>query len=409
MSRLDELVQKYCPNGVEYVPLWSVTIWDKKFNAVDKRKQPVVYNYPYLLAKDLFSLEEENGDVFLLSTGEQTGWTTEERAGENLREGEVVTIPWGKSRAVVDCIKYYKGKFVTADNRIMTSNDVRRLSNKYLYYWVMTQGELIDSYYRGSGIKHPDMAKVLDMNIPVPPLPVQEEIVRILDAFTELTAELTAELQARKKQYVYYRNELINNSLFNNVELRSVVKKSSSGGTPKKNVSEFYHNGIVPWIRTQDVTFNEITEVSSFITEEAVKKTSAKWIPENCVIVAISGASAGRCAINKIKATTNQHCLNLEIDESKALYKYVYYCICSRYDELIERKQGARGDLNSSLILGINIPVPSLAEQKRIVNILDHFNTLCNDLTSGLPAEIESRQKQYEYYRDKLLTFKPLP
>ena len=118
MTKLDELIQELCPNGVESVLLWSVTTWDKKFNAVDRKKQPKVINYSYLLATDLFALQTDGGDVFLLSTGEQTGWTTEELAGDNLKEGEVVTLPWGKSRAVTDCIKYYKGKFVTADNRI---------------------------------------------------------------------------------------------------------------------------------------------------------------------------------------------------------------------------------------------------------------------------------------------------
>lgn len=183
---------------------------------------------------------------------------------------------------------------------------------------------------------------------------------------------------------------------------------SCSGATPKKSNSEYYVGGTVPWIRTQNVTFNNIYSVDSFITEQAVQETAAKWIPENCVIVAISGASAGRCAINKIKATTNQHCLNMEIDSSKALYKYVFYCLCHQYEELLSKKQGARGDLNSSLILETMIPVPPLEVQQRIVTILDRFDTLCNDISDGLPAEIEARQKQYEYYRDKLLTFKEL-
>lgn len=209
MTKLKELIKELCPNGVEIAPLWSLTIWDKRFNAVEKYKQPKVISYPYLLAADLFALEENNGNVFLLSTGEQTGWTTEEKAGRNMCEGEVVTMPWGKSRAVTDCIKYYKGKFVTADNRIMTSSNKEKLLNKYLYYWFMSVGCVVDSFYRGSGIKHPDMAKVLDLQIPVPPLPVQEEIVRILDSFTELTVELAAELAARKKQYEYYRDKLL--------------------------------------------------------------------------------------------------------------------------------------------------------------------------------------------------------
>ena len=618
MSRLDELIQEKCSNGVEYVPLWSVTIWDKKFSSVDRKKQPKVKDYPYLLASDLFALQVDNGNVFLLSTGEQTGWTTEELAGENLREGEVVTIPWGKSRAVTDCIKYYKGKFVTADNRIMTSNDAEKLNNKYLYYWIMSQGKTIDTFYRGSGIKHPDMAKVLDMEIPIPPLEIQREIVRILDNFTNLTAELTAELTARGIQYSYYRNKLLTfhsdtkivqladiadigtgssntneavedgkypffvrfqeplrkndfeydetaiitagdgvgvgkvyhyiegryalhqrayrihintpevvpkyyfhymkakflpyiqktmfqgsvasirrpmlnafpvpvpsldvqnrivkvldnfekicsdlniglpaeiearqkqyeyyrdklltfaengNTILSRAEqsraeqsraeqsralikllqyvfgyavvsLQDVVKNSCSGGTPKKGVSEYYEDGNIPWLRTQEVVFRDICKTECFITESAVKNSAAKWIPENCVIVAISGATAGRCAINKIPLTTNQHCLNLEVDPEMALYRYVYYCICAKQEELLAKKEGARGDLNSTRILSLQIDLPSIEKQKRIVSILDRFDAICNDLTSGLPAEIEARQKQYEYYRDKLLTFK---
>ena len=252
--------------------------------------------------------------------------------------------------------------------------------------------------------------KLTDILLPVPPLEIQREIVRILDNFTELTAELTekliAELAARKKQFEYYRNVLLTQPKESSiVELRSVVKKSCSGATPAKGHSEYYDNGTVPWLRTQDVRFNEIYRAESFITEKALQETATKWIPENCVIVAISGASAGRCAINKFKTTTNQHCLNMEIDDSKAIYKFVYYCVSNEYNELLSRKQGARGDLNSSLILSLPIPLPSLDEQRRIVSILDRFDALCNDLTSGLPAEIEARKKQYEYYRDKLLQF----
>ena len=189
------------------------------------------------------------------------------------------------------------------------------------------------------------------------------------------------------------------------MELSDVVKHKSSGATPNKANPDYYVGGVIPWIRTQDVKFNEITDATSYITEKAVVETAAKWIPENCVIVAISGASAGRCAINKIKATTNQHCLNLEIDESIALYRYVFHCICRSYDDLIAKKQGARGDLNSSLILSTVIPLPTPEKQRQIVETLDRFDAICNDIAEGIPAEIEAREKQYAYYRDKLLTF----
>lgn len=261
----------------------------------------------------------------------------------------------------------------------------------------------------GTGRKLLPFERFSTIIVPLPPLEIQYEVVRILDSFENLTSELTAELTERKKQYEYYRNALLNkNTSIPIVMLRNVVKKSCSGATPAKGNPEYYEGGTIPWLRTQDVRFNEVYEINSFITEEAVKKTTAKLIPPNCVIVAISGASAGRCAINKIATTTNQHCLNMEIDSEKALYKYVFYCVCDKYEELLSRKQGARGDLNSSLILSLTIPLPSLEEQRRIVSLLESFDYLCNDSISGLPAEIEARQRQYEYYRDKLLTFKKL-
>lgn len=188
--------------------------------------------------------------------------------------------------------------------------------------------------------------------------------------------------------------------------LGEICKNVCSGGTPLKSNSDFYENGTIPWLRTQEVVFNEITKTECFITEKAVKNTSAKWIPANCVIVAISGASAGRCAINKIPLTTNQHCLNMEINGNVAHYKYVFYCIHNQYKELIEKKEGARGDLNASRIKSLKIPIPSLATQEKITNILDKFDALVNDLSQGIPAEIEARKKQYEYYRNKLLNFK---
>ena len=209
MSRIEELVKEKCPDGVEYKPLYEVTTWDKNFKGVEKNKQPKVIKYSVMLAADLFALEQAEGDVFLLSTGEQTGWTTEELAGDNISEGEVVTIPWGKSRKVVDCIKYYKGKFVTGDNRIMTSNNLNQLDNKYLYYCILSKGDIIDTFYRGAGIQHPDMYSMLNLEIPVPPIEIQREIVRILDKFTDLEEELQAELQLRKKQYEYYRDSLL--------------------------------------------------------------------------------------------------------------------------------------------------------------------------------------------------------
>ncbi len=198
--------------------------------------------------------------------------------------------------------------------------------------------------------------------------------------------------------------------------LGGVSTKVSSGGTPLSTRPEFY-DGDIPWLRTQEVCFNEIYDTDIKITEFAVQNSSVKWIPANCVIVAISGATAARSAINKIPLTTNQHCCNLEIDPIVANYRYVFHWVCREHDKLKALGQGARGDLNSGIIKDYPIPIPyadnhekSLAEQNRIVAILDKFDALTNSITEGLPREIELRQQQYEYYRDLLLSFpKPAP
>lgn len=384
MSKLDELIKKLCPNGIEYKTIQEICnitrgrVMSKDYIKANIGKYPV-YS----------SQTENNGELGKIATYDF--------------EGEYLT--WTTDGANAGSVFYRNGKFSVTNVCGLLKVSNNDILTRYLYYTLSVEAPK----YVNEGMGNPKlMSNVMaKIRVAVPPLEVQCEIVHILDDFTELSAELSAELKARKKQYEYYRNKLLNNNS-EMTSLKNIIKKSCSGGTPLKSNNEYYENGKIPWLRTQDVRFNEIKEVDSFITEKAVKETSAKWIPENCVIVAISGASAGRCAINKLKTTTNQHCLNMEINENKALYKYVFYCVCSKYDELISMKQGARGDLNSSKILSLKIPLPKIEEQKRIVEILDRFEKLCNDISSGLPAEIEARQKQYEYYRDKLLNFKEL-
>ena len=323
---------------------------------------------------------------------------------------------------------------VNQDIKILVTKE--EISSRYVSHALQAYGESIrrTTKKQGGTVDSLDFQKVLAYKIPVPPIDVQNRIVNVLDNFEKICSDLNiglpAEIEARQKQYEYYRDKLLTfaetgNTILSRAEqsralikllqyvfgyavvsLQDVVKNSCSGGTPKKGVSEYYEDGNIPWLRTQEVVFRDICKTECFITESAVKNSAAKWIPENCVIVAISGATAGRCAINKIPLTTNQHCLNLEVDPEMALYRYVYYCICAKQEELLAKKEGARGDLNSTRILSLQIDLPSIEKQKRIVSILDRLDAICNDLTSGLPAEIEARQKQYEYYRDKLLNFR---
>ena len=279
------------------------------------------------------------------------------------------------------------------------------LNSRYVAYWFQTENFFKQKKKLVKGTKVIEMSpdNMAKIRIPVPPMAVQEEIVRVLDSF--------AELEARRRQYAHYPTSCSTSQRedVSWLTLGEVCKSVCSGGTPNKSHSEYYENANIPWLRTHEVVYTDVYETQGFISEEGLRCSSAKWIPANCVIVAISGASAGRCCINKIPLTTNQHCLNMEIDESKAHYRYVFHCVCNQYDELIAKKEGARGDLNASRIKSLRIPLSSLAEQRRIVSILDRFDALTTSLTDGLPAEIEARRKQYAYWRDKLLAFPEKP
>ena len=410
MSRLDKLIAKYCPNGVDFVPLWSVTAWDKKFNAVDKSMQSQIYKYPVLLAKDLFAMQREEGSVFLLSTGTETGWTTEEIAGNYLCEGEVVTLPWGKSSPVKGLIKYYNGKFVTGDNRIATSLDKNKLLNKYLYYWMVSQGEVIDTFYRGSGIKHPSMFHVLTMKLPVPPLEVQREIVHILDYFTLLTAELTAELTARKKQYEFYRDKLLSHDGNYPMKPLADLGKWSGGKTPSMSDKSFWEDGTIPWILSKDMKSSTLVDTQDHITEKAVKEASMTVYPANSIaVVTRSGILKHTFPVAYVpfETTINQDIKILVVNED-ILPRYAFHVIQGKGNEILAKtkKQGGTVDsLDFQKVLAYKVPVPSKDVQGRLVEVLDNFEAICTDLNIGLPAEIEARQKQYEYYRDLLLTF----
>ena len=394
MTKLEELIQELCPDGVEYKLLSDIAIDIYRGSGI-KRDQVTETGIPCVRYGEIYTSYNVWFDICISHT--QMEYVPNPKYFEY---GDILFAITGESvEEIAKSIAYvgHEKCLAGGDTVVLKHNQ----NPKYMAYALSTtsaQAQKSKGKVK-SKVVHSSVPAISEIIIPIPPLAIQSEIVRILDNFTELTA--------RQKQYNYYRNKLLtfNGADIPIVQLRTVVKKSCSGSTPAKGNSDYYENGTIPWIRTQDVRFNEITEVDSYITEKAVAETAVKWIPENCVIVAISGATAGRCAINKIKATTNQHCLNLEIDESKALYRYIYYCIYNKYDELISRKQGARGDLNSSLVLSLKIPVPALDVQKRLVYVLDNFDAICSDLKIGLPAEIEARQNQYEFYRDALLTY----
>lgn len=384
MSRLAELIKELCPDGVEYRPLGDV--------AELKRGQAVTRK------------EIVEGQIPVIAGGREPAYYIDRPN----RQGETIVI--AGSGAYAGFVSFWNEPIFVSDAFSIVV-DRGTLQPRFVYHWLNGRQEAIHALKSGGGVPHVYPKDVAKLRCPIPPLEVQREIVRILDQFTTLEAELEAELEARRAQYEHYRNHLLSYESLaargpvEMVKLGDIATRIVTGVTPQASNSRYYQDGSNPWIRTQDVNFNRISAASEFVTDNAIDDLPLKWVKANSVIVAISGASAGRSAILGIDAVTNQHCCNLEIDSNRADYRYVYYSLAARYAELRGLGRGARGDLNVSIIKSFEIPVPSMEEQRRIADLLDHFDALVNDITSGLPAEIAARRAQYEHYRDRLLSF----
>jgi len=384
MSRLAELIEELCPDGVEYRPLGDV--------AELKRGQAVTRK------------EIVEGQIPVIAGGREPAYYIDRPN----RQGETIVI--AGSGAYAGFVSFWNEPIFVSDAFSIVV-DRGTLQPRFVYHWLNGMQEAIHALKSGGGVPHVYPKDVAKLRCPIPPLEVQREIVRILDQFTTLEAELEAELEARRAQYEHYRNHLLSYESLaargpvEMVNLGDVALRVVTGVTPQASNARYYEGGSNPWIRTQDVNFNRISVASEFVTDAAIDELPLKWVKANCVIVAISGASAGRSALLGIDAVTNQHCCNLEIDPKRADYRYVYYSIAARYNELRSLGRGARGDLNVSIIKSFEIPLPSVDQQSAVADLLDHFDALVNDISSGLPAEIAARHAQYEHYRDRLLSF----
>ena len=400
MSRIDDLIAEYCPDGVKHQTLGEIGEFIRG-NGIQKRDfqdsgfgcihYGQIYTYYGLFADHTKSFIDPNlaekrkkaykGDLVIATTSEN-------------EEDVCKACAWLGEEPIA----------ISGDAYIFRHHQ----NPKYISYCF--QSELFQSqkkkYITGTKVLRVNGDAMAKIHVPVPPLPVQEEIVRILDSFSSLEAELEAELEARRKQYAYYRNELLIRESVT-VCIQDICVRICSGGTPSSKRHDYY-DGNVPWLRTQDIDFNVINQTSATISDEGLRNSAAQWIPANCVIVAMYGATAAKVAVNSIPLTTNQACCNLQIDETKADVRYVFHWLSNEYEHLKALGEGSQSNINAKKVKSYPISLPPLEEQRRIVSILDRFDKLTNDLSSGLPAEIEARRKQYEYYRDRLLSFDEL-
>ena len=376
MSKLDELIKELCPDGVEYVKLAEAVNYEQPTKYIVKSTDySDVYSVPVLTA----------GQSFIL------GYTNEiENIYDASKESPVIIFD-----DFTGAFKWVDFPFKVKSSAMkMLTADKTKTTLRYIFH-VMGNLKFTSDEHKRLWI-----SIYSQFPIPLPPLEVQREIVRILDNFTELTAELTA----RKKQYEYYRDELL--TFGDEVEtksLRHLVTFKNGKGHEKVIVT----NGKYIFVNSKFIS-----------TNGEVKKYSDRQICPlymNDVLMVMSDLPNGRALAKCFLVDANdKYTLNQRIgcfhtnDEHIICTKFLLY-ILNRNRQLLRYDNGAdQTNLRKNDILDMRIPVPSLDTQKKIVEILNRFDTLCNDISTGLPAEIEARKKQYEYYRDKLLTFKEL-
>lgn len=289
------------------------------------------------------------------------------------------------------------------------TKDETRLLNGFIRHYMKPVFRQIEESTPGGSVKHLSAKAINSIHIPLPPLPVQEEIVRVLDAFTELQAELQAELQKRKQQYNYYLDNLLNFKNINRggyqAEVRWMMLKDIGKVCMCKIIlkSQTSSSGDVPFFKIGTFGGNADAYISQALFNEYKAKYS---YPQKGEVLISAAGTIGRTIVfdGTPSYFQDSNIVWLKHDESIVLNSYLRYCYA--LNPWVVSTGGTIARLYNDNILEATIPVPSLANQQRIVAILDRFDRLTNDLNAGLPAEIEKRRQQYEYYRDKLLTFK---
>lgn len=365
MSKLDELIQELCPDGVEYKKLGDLI-------KIEKGKQ--------LNKIHLFNKYEENLYPVINGGVSPSGFWNEYNYCENL-----ITISQGGASA--GYVNHIKTKFWAGAHCYIVASVNDDIIYRYVYHFLKSKEIELKNSQVGAGIPSVSLKCINSLSFPVPPLEVQCEIVRILDKFTLLTAELTA----RRKQYEYYINYLL--KIFGEIKELGDISEFSTGEKPKEILIEKNSN-LYQYI-------NAGTTNSGYSNLYNRSKD------------AVTTPSRGQGGIGFVGYQENKFWLGplcyaiYSKDETILNPKYLYYELYSKKDKILKRKNtGGVPSLNARDLKTILINIPSIEEQNKIINILDRFDKLCNDITSGLPAEIELNNKRYEYYRDKLLTFK---
>ena len=385
MNKIDELLKKLCPNGVKYEPLCNKELFSFSYGKGNKIPDDIGGIYDVYGANGIVShINEYNcEDVSII--------------------GHI---------GAVGMVNRCRGKcFVTYNGTIADIVDKTKIDSQYLYYVLTTLN--LPAYKKGSQpfLSVSDFDKIC---IPVPPIEVQREIVCVLDQFTllttELAAKLSSEVESRKKQYEYYKDELYNfkDKNVKYVKLKEIAEVIRGGNFQKK---DFVESG-KPCIHYGQIYTKYGSSANStftYVTEEVFNKS--KQAQPNDIVMAVTSENVEDvckcvvwCGNENIAVSGHTAIIRHNIN---AKYLGYYFSTSHFYKDKTKLVHGTKVmEVTPSALNEILIPLPSLEEQERVANLIENYDRLCNDIVVGLPAEIDKRQKQYEYYRDKLLSFK---
>ena len=417
MSRLAELIEQLCPDGVEYRALGEM---GSLFGGLSgKTKSDFVEvdgACPFVTYKEVYSLLEINqipqGRVLVSSHEKQLvlqrGDVLFTGSSENADDvGLTAVVTAGFSEPVYlnsfsTCLRWCEPAFEPG-------------YTKYLFASTSVRAQIRRC---ASGVTRFNLSKkrLEGVRVPVPPLEVQREIVRILDQFTTLEAELEAELEARQAQYEHYRNHLLSyESLAASGPVSWIPLREfgvwSGGGTPSKSRADYWDEGNIPWITPKDMRSSKIQNSMMNVTDRAVRESNVKLIEAPSIALVVRSSILQHTfpvAQINVGATFNQDMKTLVVDSDRFERRYIYYALSANGQKILRQTSKQGGSVNSLVVprlMDFEIPVPALDEQQRIADLLDRFDALVNDITSGLPAEIAARRAQYEHYRDRLLSF----
>ncbi|MFP6158909.1 restriction endonuclease subunit S [Helicobacter pylori] len=413
MHKIEHLLQTLVPKGVEFRKLGEVLEYDQPNKyCVTSKEFDKSYPTPVLTAGKTFILghTNEKDNIYQAS----------KNAPVIIFDDFTTATQW------VD----FPFKVKSSAMKILFSKNPT-INIRFIFFYMQT----IPYNIGGEHARH-WISRYSQLAIPIPPLEIQQEIVTILDAFTELNTEL----KVRKKQYEYYQNMLLDFNDINQshkdakmsakpypkrlktllqtlapegVEFKTLeeVFEIRNGYTPSKNNPEFWKNGTIPWFRMEDIRENGriLKDSIQHITPKALK--GKKLFPKNSIIISTT-ATIGEHALLIVDSLANQRFtfLSKKANCNLALDMKFFFYQCFLLGEWCKNNTNVSGfaSVDMTAFKKYKFPIPPLEIQQEIVKILDQFSLLTTDLLAGIPAEIKARKKQYEYYREKLLTFKPL-